>query len=427
MLCLLPFGILTTAHAADAGAGLPVVAVVGLHQPSLDEAAQDRAIGALVGAIEATGRFDAWTLPEVAAALRGREKVVLEEGLTKVARQNLANGRTAAAQASWDEARTWLDQAVQEFERTLPGANSTDELWEAFVLQGATWLQQDTPDEAAARAAFARAVALNPQRPADPAQFPPTVTDVFAAVQQERGAQQTAVQLGGSGTVWVDGVERGALPVAVGGLVPGVHFALARGDGRQGFARFEIPTEGAVPTVELPAGPPSLGAAPETALARANLAGAVYSAVGKRADGVRYVLLGGVDGNLLHLQLYDGVRGVFSKAVELPFTGDCDDEAVAAVPLLLPIVDATGNFGATSPTAAPLSIADDVALARLLTQPPPRPPDVIGPPPDPKKRSKLPLVLGIVGGVVVAGGVTAAAVALSGPPPEPTGTVILQF
>jgi hypothetical protein len=435
MLSLLPLGILSplTALAADGGApapapSLPTVAVVGLHQPSLTPADQDRAIAALVKAIEAGGRFDARDLPQVAAAVRGRERVVLEEGLLKTARQSLSNGRTAAAQASWDEARGWLTAAVQDFERVLPGANTTDELWEAWILLGATWLQQETPDEAAARDAFGKAIALNPQRPADPAQFPPSVTDVHAALQQEQLAKAATVSFTGKGTLWVDGAERGALPAEVPGLVPGPHHAVARGDGLQSYARFDVPTAG---PLDLPPGPPSLGQAADGPANRAAQTAALYTALGKRSDGLDYVLVGGVEGGVLHLQLFDSARGVFSKPVDLPFTDACDDEAVAAVPLLLPIISAAGTFTATAASPAPLSIAENVALARLLTQPPPAP-VVIGPEPVPVgpdggKKSKLPLVLGIVGGVVVAGGATTAAVLLSGPPPEPTGTVVVNF
>ena len=43
----------------------------------------------LVTALEATGRFDALTAPELAAAIQGREDVILEEGLLASGRQAL--------------------------------------------------------------------------------------------------------------------------------------------------------------------------------------------------------------------------------------------------------------------------------------------------------------------------------------------------
>lgn len=438
MTSLLPFGILASLSAlaapaeAPSAAPRPTVAVVGLHQSSLDAADQERAIAALVAAIESGGRFDGRALPEVAAAIRGRERVILEEGLLKAARQNLANGRTSAAQAGWEEARSWLSSAITDFERAMAGANTTDELWEAHVLLGATHLQQETPDEPAARAAFSRAVALSPTRPPDPAQFPPSVTDVYAAVQAELAAQAVTVSFSGVGKLWLDGAERGALPMDVPKVMPGAHFALSRGDGQQGFARFEVAPGGAAPAVALPAGPPSLGAQADSPAARAAQVASIYSALGKRSDGLQYVLVAGVEGGLLHLQLFDSARGVFSRSVDLPYVDDCDDEAVAAVPLLLPIVDATGAFTANAASPSPLGLGDNVALAGILTQPPAAPVvvlDPVGPnPPGPaQKKSRLPLVLGIVGGAVVAGGATTAAVLLGGDPPEPTGTVIVTF
>ncbi|MCA9494425.1 MAG: hypothetical protein KC621_31075, partial [Myxococcales bacterium] len=414
----------------------PTIAVVGLHQGTLDEADQQRAIEALVAAIENTGSYDALPPAQVATALAGREQVVLEEGLLAGARQGVANGRTSFNQASWEESTTYLANAIRDEEGVFPGANVVADLWDAWLYTGTAKLLQDEPDEGAAREAFVKAIALEPERPANPAQFPPDVVETFEKLRAELPAK--AVTLGvaadGAGKAWLDGKEIGSVPANVQGVLPGVHYVLVRGDGLQGTARIEIPEVGDGGTPEpvqtrVSLQPPMLGTAATSTVGRSNQATALYTALARRTEGIDYVLIAGVDGDQLHLQLMHVQTATFSKALELPYADDADDEAAAAVPLLLPAIGPSGTFTTTAASAAPVAIGSNVALALLLTQPPE--PAPIGPAAGTtKKRSALPVVLGVVGGAVVAGGVGTGAYFLTRGPTEtttPEGTVVIHF
>lgn len=431
----------------------PKVAIVGLHQVELTTDDQRRAIEGLVASIEGTGKFDALPPSEVAATISGREKVILEEGMLATARANLANGKNAYNQANADEALGYLQAAADEYRFGIPATNTVDELWEAWLYLGTSHLQLDPPDEAAARAAFANAIALAPTRPANPAVFPPQVIELFDAVREELKAVPVTLQIGvdastpapGELTVWLDGIQKGKAPVTVAGVLPGEHHVVVRGKGTQGAARVVVPkgepsSEGQEPPSQAAAVAirlPTLGDPAKSAMGRSTQVQALYAALGNRAEGLDYVLIAGVDGSVLYLQLLDPESDTFSKTVEIPFVGTADDEAIAAVPLLLGVVGADGRFTASAATAPPIHIGGNSELALLLTQP--RDTVPVGPVGDddddkPPKKPKTALVLGIVGGAVVAGGLAAGGWLLLGQEPPTTtvptvttGTVVVTF
>lgn len=420
-------------------AEVPTVAVVGIHQAELDEAAQAAAAAGLAAAIEGTGRFDALLPDEVAAAIRGREKVILEEALLGSARASLTNGRNAYNQASFQDAVAALELAIEAFRRGIAATNTTEELWEAWVVLGTSKLQLDEPDEAGAKDAFRNALALSPSKPLNPALYPPFVVEAFDAVKAESEASVFTLQAftDGPAKVWVDGVERGQAPATVDGLLPGEHHVVARGEGTQGYTRVVVPPleAGAEPAprseqARLSLKAPSLGEASTSTAGRSGQIDALYNSLGNRAEGVDLVLLAGVDGSLLHLQLLDPDTDLFSKAMEIPFADRADDEAIQTVPLLMNVVGKDGSFTATAATAAPLSVGTNAELALLLTQP--RAPAPVvgggGGGNDDGKKSKTPLVLGIVGGVVAAAaGGTGIWFATRNEEPANQGSIIVQF
>jgi hypothetical protein len=421
---------------------------VGLHQASLDLTDQQRAIDALVAAIEATGRFDALPLTEVASTIAGRESVIVEEGLLAEARQDLATGKSAYNQAATEDAIAALESAIQRFLGAFAATNDTTDLWEAYVTLGSAQLQGDPPDEVAARLAFTEAVALAPTRPLNPALYPPNVVELFNTVQGQVATAGSSVELvaDGASTIWLDGVLKGPSPQSVTGVPPGTHHALARGTNTQGYVRFELrPPAGAADpnlpagtpkTIPVTLGPVGLGDAAASAVGRSNQIASLYQALGNRADGLDYVLIAGVSDSLLILQLLSTKSDTFSKAMELPYTGDADDEAAQAIPLLLGGVDAAGSFTAVAPVPGPLDLSSNASLASLLTaQVSPIP--VGGPLPETGddddgkgdgKKSKLPLVLGLVGGsLLVAGGATGGYLWLQGSDDPNQGAVVIQF
>jgi hypothetical protein len=190
---------------------------------------------------------------------------------------------------------------------------------------------------------------------------------------------------------------------------------------------------------------PSLGEAAKSPVGRSAQVAGLYTALGNRAEGMNYVLVAGVDGGSLYLQLLDPETDTFSKAMEVPFTGPADDEAVQSIPLLLNVVDPQGRFTSTAPTPAPMSIGTNSVLGLKLTQP-----KAVGPagttttkvktvkPPKPDGGggggggSKVGVVLGVVGGVVLAGAAGTTVYLLTREGDEPTpgtgpGTVIVKF
>lgn len=422
--------------------------MVGIHQASLDHADQERAIAELVAAIEATGRFDALPPTEVATTIAGRESVVLEEGLLAAGRQQLTSGKNAYNQASPDDAIPHLESAIESLRAAFSGTNTADDLWEAWVYLGTSHLQRDPPDEAAARAALSQAIALSPSRPLNPALYPPNVMELFGDLQTALQSQVTSLSIttDGPANVWIDGVDKGASPVVVSGVVPGVHHVLARGESVQAYAQVDVvapvPPDPSVPAapeavpgapqaVALTLGPMRLGEGSPSAVGRSNEVASTYLALGNRADGLDYLLIVGVADSVLEVQLLGTTTDTFSKAIELPYGDDADDEAAQAVPLLLNGIDGSGGFAATAAVPAPIDIGANSELALLLTgriTPIPVGAIPLDTQPPPQKKSKLGAVLGIVGGVVVAGAAgTGTWLYLQGQQDPDQGSIIVSF
>ncbi|MEZ4238093.1 MAG: hypothetical protein R3F59_18490 [Myxococcota bacterium] len=410
--------------AGSASAATPRIGVVGIHQSSLGEPQQRTLCDRLVTAIEAAGDYDALSPGEVAAAVAGREEVVLEEGLLSQAREALQNGKNAYNQASPDDAITLLQQALEAYRGVFSGAFVVEEVWETWVYLGTSHLQKDPPDEAAARKAFAAALALLPDRPLNPALYPPHVIELFGDVRSEllpHGVKLELTLAAGPGeapaTVRIDGIEKGVTPLTVTGVLPGEHFVVARESRREAFARLDVPMAGTdaggavtpiVQQVPLALGVPVLGEAASTPVGRAEQIASLYGALGRRAQGVDYLLVTGVADGSLSLQLLRVATGTFSQAVALPLAGDPSEAVVQAVPLMLATLKPDGSFTATAPAPAPLDIGADSLLALLLdgfVQPVTAAPVPVPVPVTPRERGgkpKVGLVLGIVGGVVAA-------------------------
>jgi hypothetical protein len=185
---------------------------------------------------------------------------------------------------------------------------------------------------------------------------------------------------------------------------------------------------------------PFLGTAGASRRERAEQTASLYRALGTRASEVEYVLLGGVDGEKLYLQLYHAPSDAFSRAVEVPYQEWADDEVVAALPLLLNLIGKDGALASTDPAAVPLDIGANSALASLLLDPPA--PQALGGDSgrskDGKKRGGL--VLGLVAGAAVVGlagggvylatqggGGGSSTTTTTGTPVLSSGTIVIDF
>lgn len=406
-------------------ADTPVVAVVGIHQNQLDAGAQEVLHARIVESLDATGTVDALPAADVAAAIAGRESVILGDALLGEGRRFLADGTNLYNQAVPEDAIPVLEKAIEALGFGLAASNTTKELWEAWMMLGTCQHAADRPTEA--RASWQKAAALNPGRAPSPALYPPDVVAGFTAARALLDGSKRALSVSApaNATIWVDGVEQGAAPVTVADLLAGTHHVVARGDGRTGYAAIDLQA-GSVPfELDVQLGAPTLGGASGTVAGRARQTAWLYRGVGQHAQGVDVLLVAGTDGSDLYLQWYLPKVDAFSTPIQIPVQGDADDEVMAALPALVAQLDASGGLATdrTSPSAAPLAVGANSYLAALLLDP--RAPASVTV--DEGGRRRTGLIAAIAGGgglALVAGGVLAA-VALGGSDVPPDGGTII--
>lgn len=438
MLGFLAIGIVTLslpAHSADR----PTIGIVGMHQAGLGSDGQLRAVNAITRAIEETGRFVALPPEGVAARIQGREAVIVEEGLSAIALEQLNTGKALYNQAAPEDAIPILESAIVSFQRVMPATNTVTDLWEAWVYLGMSQLQRDEPDPDAAAVAMGNAVALAPARPLNDALFPPNVVGFYEQQRAFLSANPVnlTLQSDGPATVWLDGIERGKTPLTVEGVLPGEHHAVAQGKGTQGsvLVSLEIPerpTDGALiprpprqTEIEIPMRLPTLGNPAEQQAIRTQQIQALYQSLGDRSDGIDFLLLVGVDQGSLYLQLLDTASEALSRSIALPYSGDATDEAEQSLPLLLNLIDAQGALTATDGTAAPLDVSANSELAMMLLQPAPISSSTTT---GGTRRGKPVLVFGLTSLVVTAAAAGGGVYWLSTrPEPEPTGQITIEF
>lgn len=423
LVCLVSLGILSHSNPAAAGE-MPSVGVVGVHRADLDASGQRKAIGAIVQAVESTGRAEALGPADVAEAVRGREEVVLSDGLLGPGRRLLADGRHLYDQAQPEDALPVLRRAIESLERGQAAANDARDLWEAWIYLGTCLQAVDRGDEA--DRAFRTAAALNPARSPNPGLFPPPVVEAWKAARDALQAQAVTlrVDVAGDALLLLDGVEIGRGSATVEGVLPGHHHLSARGEGVQAYERLVVPPPEGEPSddrvveVRLKLGPPTLGSAAEGTTARSHQTGALYRALGEHARDVDLLLLAGSTADVLHVQLYATGTDSFGQAVDIPIQGEIGDAVARAVPLLFEAVGPDGALAPerTSPLAVPLDVGANIELATLLTQP--RVAPEAPPPPGTAAARRgprvLPIVLGAIGVAAIGSGAYFGVDALTG-------------
>jgi hypothetical protein len=414
-------------------ADLPKVAVVGVHQATLEEAAQNKVAAAVAKALDEGGAVDGLSPSEVARTLAGREGIVLEQGLLAEGRELLASARTLYINAQSEEAIPLLQQAITALENGVAGANSVRDLWEAWVYLGACHRQADAGP--AAEQAFRAASALAPTRLPDSAAFPPDLIEAYrgALASLQAQAVDLVIQTEPKAQVWVDGELKGVAPLVVKGALPGTHYLVVRGEQGQAYQKLTVAAGDATP-VSAPLKAPSLGQPAASASGRARQAGALYKAIGRHATDVDLLLLAGTDGNNLQLQLYAPKTESFGTLLSTPVQADVGAQIEGSLPTLLEQIDDQGQLlpNARAPLAASLDLATNPLLARLLTQPAPvlavAP---VGPTEEDSGKSKKGLMWGLIGGgigvaVLGTGGALLATGAFAGPEePVQAGTITI--
>jgi tetratricopeptide (TPR) repeat protein len=390
----------------------PDIAVVGLHQDTLDVEAQKAAVAALVGAIEKDKKFEGLNQDDVASRVAGREGIVLEEAFMGPGRKLLEDGRILYEQAQPGDAIPILQEAVDSLRVGIATANQSRDLWDAWMYLGTAYFATEQRDQA--NRAWAAAAALAPARNPNPAKFPPDVIAAFDELRQARVGASSVVTVASDSadtTVYLNGEARGTAPAVLNGVLPGENHIVARSaTGGHAYQMIDV-SPGQAQTVQIKMGSPTLGTGGDSKFARARQATALYRTLGARAAVDLVVIAGTVDDRLM-LQLYSVTADAFSAPMSVPFEGSATDEAVAAMPTLLGLVGADGSVKVdeTAANAIAVDVGDNKLLAQMLLSPAPPKITTGGGgelPPPPPKRTGLWIALGGVGVAAVGGGIAA--------------------
>lgn len=388
----------------------PRIAVVGLHDASLEPAAQREAAQGIAEQLRADGRLQPLSLEEVARALAGREQAVLAEAVAGPGRRLLEDGRTFHDQAQPEEAILVLESAVVELEASMQVVDTSRDLWRALLYLGASHFALE--DLQAAEQAWRRAVALIPERQPDASKVPPGVVSAYREAQ--RSARQEVGELKvnarGADSLRLNGREIGKDSTRLEGVVAGRHHLYARGSGAlAAYATVEV-APGETSEIILDLEPARLGVPGRSPIAQARQTTELYRALGVPLS-VDLVLIGGSTDQQGELQLYAPAADTFSERVSFSIEPEGRDGLAQALPRLLGRLDANGRLsaGAGVPFAAPLDPSSNRLLTSLLLDP--KAPEM----PPAAKRKRWPFVAaGAVGAIVVGGVISAVAFSRGG-------------
>lgn len=393
----------------------PTIAFVGVHDAGLDEAAQRRLAETVADVVEDDKRFDALTPDDVARALVGREELILAEAVFGPGRRLLEDGRILHDQAEPEQAAPVLQQAVDNLEAAMATADSSRDLWEAYLYLGSAHRFLDNEEQA--KAAWARAVAINPDRQPDTARIPPATVAAFRAVQAQSRANPGKLVVKAEGAVRFQlnerEIEGGTLRLD--DVLPGtVHVRAIGDDGRVAYRALRV-TGGETTEATLELGPATLPQAGSTEFLKKRATADLYKALGtsSRAD---LLLVAGRADDKATLQVFSPAGDTFSRPLEVAYEGTSEDEIIAALPELLSVVTDAGTLPAiaTSPTSAGLDPSANRLLAALLLDPQPLAAPTGGGGRSGRGVKWWQLAAGSAGLIVVGSGVTALAIFAGG-------------
>ncbi len=403
-----------------AWAGAPDLVVVGVHVPGLTGAAAEQAAAKLTAALDATGKVDALGSAEVSRRISGREGIILDAFALGAARERLREGQILYDRAQPDQAIPALEQASRLLAAGLSTSTDARDLGEALTLLGLA--HSALGDEAAARSAFRRVVALDPARQLDANTFPPPIVALYEAVRAAANAEPKAtfrVDAPSGTPVWLDGRPLGDAPLSDRAVVSGAHHLLARSaSGASYFKAFAVgPAETAL--VEVTLGPRAVGRAAPEAVARARQTRDLYRSIGEYTDRDPVLLAGITSSGQVALQLYSPASGTFSEAL----TADAGSDPVAAIvdlsPAIVAFLTEAGDINSDriSPQVIALDVGSNDVLAGMLLDPP-GPTVAAG-----GARGGPPWYLWAGLGALVAGGGATAAVVLTADSPDEGGVI----
>lgn len=377
--------------------------MVGLHDASLEPAAQQEAAATVADALKSDGRLRPLSPQELARALAGRERAVLTDAVVGPGRRLLEDGRIFHDQAQPEEAVPVLESAIVELESAMTVVDTSRDLWEALLYLGASHLALD--DEPSARASWRAAVALNPDRQPDASKVPPSVVAAYraakAAAYEDRGGLR--VRAPGARAISLNGREVGTDALQREDLVAGRHHVRALGEGALAAYSVVEVQPGQIAEVSLDLGPAPLGVPATSPFAQARQTTELYRALGVYTGTDLLLVAGGADG-VGSAQLYAPSADAFSERVSFSYSGRLDRGLVGALPRVMESIDSTGRLDPSKvgPTAAPLDPSSNQYLAALLLDP------VKPEPGEGKSRRRWTYVVAGAAGTLVVGGVISA-------------------
>lgn len=351
----------------------PDVLVVGAHIPGLVGEAATEAALTLEKALDDRAPVDALGPADVSKLIRGREAIILETFAVGPGRERLKEARLLYDRAQVEEAQPVAEEAVSLLQKGMAVSTSTHDLADAWVLVG--MIRVALGDEKAALSAFRRSATLDVERELDAVNHPPRIIELYDSARADLGRKEPArvtVQTSVGATVYLDGKDLGAAPVAEIEVTPGEHYLLVRADG--GATAFETlnVTAGEARPVDVALQAQGLGVAADDNPGRSRQVRDLYRAFGNYDDGVAVLVAGQVSRTQVGVQLYSPRTGNFSRVL----TADSGDDPVGAITDLLPTVGTylteNGDVRADRVGAQvlPLDIGTNAVLARLLYDPP---------------------------------------------------------
>ena len=354
----------------EALANLPEIVVVGIHDENLDADDQRRAVRELGKAIENTKKAHAVAGDDLIRLLSRREDLILRDAFVGPGLRLLEDGRLLYNQAQAQDAVQVFHQSIEVMGDAMAVVDASDDLWEAWVYLGTAHYSVD--EEGDCRRAFSAAAAVKSRRDLDPSRFPPYLVELYDTVRaesRERGALIELIAPDDRASVYLNGELKGHTDFTMVDVLPGPNYLVARGiTGMRQFLKVDVPPSAALNFTLYPRAP-VLAAAAERPLDRSQQIADLYRAIGKQTHG-GLVLMVGVDGSLLHLQLYVPGSDAFSQSMTIPYSGTPDDEAAQTVPLVLNLLK-NGELpqDANTSRAVPLDISANVLLTDVLLNP----------------------------------------------------------
>jgi PEGA domain len=164
----------------------------------------------------------------------------------KRAEESCRSGRQEALAMRTVPAIAKYELALASFLRGAAAIEHFDVMAHCLIDLGDAWIVEGKPDRAAV--AFKRALSLSPGTSPNAKDYNPEVTKRFAALRNELArAAPSALTITGEpqgASIQIDGVNKGLLPLSLGGLPAGEHVLVVRAPGYQTFVEILTVTPG---------------------------------------------------------------------------------------------------------------------------------------------------------------------------------------